>query len=41
VLISLPDPNGLRVFDAAGANIEAPGVERGHRARVATRKGAT
>jgi len=31
--------NGLRVSEATGANIEALGVERGHRTLVITRKG--
>jgi hypothetical protein len=31
--------NGLRVCEATGANIEALGVERGHRTLVITRKG--
>jgi len=38
-LISLLALNGLRVSEAAGANIEALGVERGHRTLVITRKG--
>ena len=38
-LISLLAINGLRVSEAAGANIEALGVERGHRTPVITRKG--
>jgi integrase/recombinase XerD len=38
-LISLLARNGLRVCEAAGADIEALGVERGHRALVVTRKG--
>ena len=38
-LISLLALNGLRVSEATGANIEALGVERGHRTLVATRKG--
>jgi integrase/recombinase XerD len=38
-LISLLAINGLRVFEATGANIEALGVERGHRTLVITRKG--
>ena len=38
-LISLLAINGLRVSEATGANIEAPGVERGHRTLVITRKG--
>src|SRR5258708_35529240 len=32
--------NGLRVSEATGANIEAIGLERGHRTLVITRKGA-
>jgi integrase/recombinase XerD len=38
-LISLLALNGLRVSEAVGANIEALGVERGHRTLVITRKG--
>ena len=38
-LISLLALNGLRVCEATGANIEALGVERGHRTLVITRKG--
>ena len=38
-LISLLALNGLRVSEATGANIEALGVERGHRTLVITRKG--
>jgi integrase len=38
-LISLLVLNGLRVPEATGANIEALGVERGHRTLVITRKG--
>jgi integrase/recombinase XerD len=38
-LISLLPLNGLRVSEATGANIEALGVERGHRTLVITRKG--
>ena len=38
-LISLPALNGLRVSEATGADIEALGVERGHRTLVITRKG--
>jgi integrase/recombinase XerD len=38
-LISLLALNGLRVSQATGANIEALGVERGHRTLVITRKG--
>jgi len=38
-LISLLALNGLRVFEATGASIEALGVERGHRTLVITRKG--
>jgi integrase len=36
--ISLLALNGLRVSEATGANIEAIGVERGHRTLVITRK---
>ena len=32
--------NGLRVSEVTGANIEALGVERGHRTLVITRKGS-
>jgi site-specific recombinase XerD len=39
-LISLLALNGLRVSEATGANIEALGVERGHRTLVVTRKGS-
>jgi integrase/recombinase XerD len=39
-LISLLAINGLRVPEATGANIEALGIERGHRALVITRKGS-
>jgi site-specific recombinase XerD len=39
-LISLLVLNGLRVSEATGANIEALGVERGHRTLVVMRKGA-
>jgi integrase len=39
VLISLLALNGLRVSEATGADIEALGVERGHRTLVITRKG--
>ena len=38
-LISLLALNGLRVSEATGANIQALGVERGHRTLVITRKG--
>jgi integrase len=38
-LISLLSLNGLRVSEATGADIEALGVERGHRTLVITRKG--
>lgn len=38
-LISLLAPNGLRVSEAANADIEALGIERGHRTLVITRKG--
>ena len=38
-LISLLALNGLRASEATGANIEALGVERGHRTLVITRKG--
>ncbi len=37
--ISLLALNGLRVSEATGADIEALGVERGHRTLVVTRKG--
>lgn len=36
---SRPALNGLRAFEANGADIEALGVERGHRTLVITRKG--
>jgi integrase/recombinase XerD len=39
-LISLLALNGLRVSKATGANIEALGIERGHRTLVVTRKGS-
>jgi integrase/recombinase XerD len=39
-LISLLALNGLRVSEATGANIEALGIEHGHRTLVSTRKGA-
>ena len=39
VPISLLALTGLRVFEATGANIEAPGVARGQRTLVITRKG--
>ncbi len=38
-LISLLALNGLRVSDATGSDIQALGVERGHRTLVITRKG--
>jgi site-specific recombinase XerD len=38
-LISLLALNGLRVSEATGANVEALGIERGHRTLVVTRKG--
>jgi integrase/recombinase XerD len=38
-LVSLLALNGLRVSEATGANIEALGVERGHRILIITRKG--
>ena len=38
-MISLLALNGLWVSEATGANIEALGVERGHRTLVITRKG--
>ena len=38
-LISLLALNGLRVSEATGADIEALGVERGHRTLAVTRKG--
>jgi integrase/recombinase XerD len=38
-LISLLALNGLRVCEAAGADIEALGTERGHRTLAITRKG--
>jgi integrase/recombinase XerD len=38
-LISLPALSGLRVSEATGANIEALGVERGHRTLIITRNG--
>jgi integrase/recombinase XerD len=38
-LISLLALNGLRVSEATGADIEATGLERGHRTLVITRKG--
>jgi integrase/recombinase XerD len=38
-LVSLLALNGLRVSEATGANIQALGVERGHRTLVITRKG--
>jgi integrase/recombinase XerD len=39
-LISLLALNGLRVSEATGANIEAMGLERGHRTLTILRKGA-
>ncbi|HTW08936.1 MAG TPA: tyrosine-type recombinase/integrase [Acidimicrobiales bacterium] len=38
-LVSLLALNGLRVSEATGANIEALGLERGHRALTVLRKG--
>jgi len=38
-LISLLALNGLRVSEATGADIEALGIERGHRTLIITRKG--
>ena len=38
-LISLLALNGLRVPEATSADIEALGIERGHRTLVVTRKG--
>ena len=38
-LISLLALNGLRVFEATGADIEQLGLERGHRTLTITRKG--
>ena len=38
-LISLLALNGLRVSEATGADIQALGIERGHRTLVITRKG--
>src|SRR5215471_17781404 len=38
-LVSLLALNGLRVSEATGANVEALGVERGHRTLIITRKG--
>jgi site-specific recombinase XerD len=38
-LISLLALNGLRVSEAVGADIEALGIERGHRTLVVSRKG--
>jgi len=38
-LISLLAINGLRVSEAVGADIQALGIERGHRTMVITRKG--
>src|SRR5438105_2948261 len=40
-LISLLALNGLRVSEATGADIEHPGLERGHRTLTITRKGVT
>jgi integrase len=39
-LISLRALNALRISEAAGADIEALGTERGHRALAITRKAA-
>jgi site-specific recombinase XerD len=39
-LISLLALNGLRVSEATGADVQALGIERGHRTLVITRKGA-
>jgi integrase/recombinase XerD len=39
-LISLLALNGLRVFEATGANVEGLGIERGRRTLVITRKGS-
>ena len=39
-LISLLALNGLRVSEATGANIEALGLERGHRTLTIVRKGS-
>jgi integrase/recombinase XerD len=39
-LLSLLALNGLRVSEATGANIEALGLERGHRTLTVLRKGA-
>ena len=39
LLISLLALNGLRVSEATNANIEALGIERGHRTLVITRNG--
>jgi integrase/recombinase XerD len=38
-LVSLLALNGLRVSEAIGANIEALGLERGHRTLTVLRKG--
>jgi integrase/recombinase XerD len=38
-LISLLALNGLRISEATGANIEALGLERGHRTLAIVRKG--
>jgi integrase/recombinase XerD len=38
-LISLLALNGLRVSEATGADVEAMGLERGHRTLMITRKG--
>ncbi len=38
-LISLLALNGLRISEATGADIEQPGLERGHRTLTITRKG--
>jgi integrase len=37
--VSLLALNGLRVAEALGADIDAPGLERGHRTLTVTRKG--
>ncbi|HMF83529.1 MAG TPA: tyrosine-type recombinase/integrase, partial [Acidimicrobiia bacterium] len=39
-LVSLLAPNGLRVSEAVGADIDALGLERGHRTVTVTRKGS-
>jgi len=38
-LVSLPALNGLRVSEATGADIDKPGLERGHRTLTILRKG--